>query len=166
MCGYLYRTCCLKPVISNSRRGYYHKGQPHVCLGLLVHRRRCTFVELVQRHRRVAIGAQTRPARLCHKSHSHRLGTQGVVMESRQFCREETPIPFFPTLCTEALGGPQRSTSSRLAALPSAHGKAGLNACENASASDPPMQYHLPVQQNTKTNDSENANREKSRRSR
>ena len=111
-------------------------------------------------------GADTSGSAVLQTVHSHRLGTQGVVMESRQFCREETPIPFFLTLCTEALGGPQRSTSSRLAALPSAHGKAGLNACENASASDPPMQYHLPVQQKTKTNDSENADREKSRRSR
>jgi hypothetical protein len=47
-----------------------------------------------------------------------------VVMESRQFCRKATPITLFHALCTEALGGPQRSTSSRLAALPPARGKA------------------------------------------
>jgi hypothetical protein len=38
-------------------------------------------------------------------------------------CRKATPIPFCFAHCTEALGHPQRSTSSHLAVMPPARGK-------------------------------------------
>lgn len=64
-------------------------------------------------------------------------------------CRKATPIPFFLPTAPR----PSRPSSAIHVLAFSSHAarprQDSLDTCENASASDPPMQYHLPVQQQT-----------------
>lgn len=80
-------------------------------------------------------------------SHYRRQTTHSrTCMESRQF-RRNAHCPKFPTHCTEA---PRRSSAIHVLAfrgLATRPWHASLDTCEKASASDPPMQYVLPVHQ-------------------
>jgi hypothetical protein len=116
--------------------------------------------------RQMAQTQRLTPSLLCHKftriGRQHRLWSWNLV----NFVVTQHRSPFSCPLHR----GPRRSSAIHVLASSSPATRpwpGSLDTCEHASASDPPMQYHLPVQQKDKTTNDRKAQTErKSRRSR